>query len=124
MSADVEFERYVLTCHLWETNKARNTLPAGLLQPLRLPENSWHTVSMDFITQLPMTERGHDAIFVVVDKLTKMVHLMPTNGKATVEQTAKPYADSVWRLHGVTLKWWFPIGISYSPVVLGGLCVS
>jgi hypothetical protein len=99
MLADIE--RYVLTCHLCQKNKARNTLPAGLLQPLQLPLNPWHTVTMDFITQLPKTSRGHDAIFVIVDKLTKMVHLMPTTTKATAEQTAKLYADNVWKLHGV-----------------------
>lgn len=99
MLADIE--RYVLTCHLCQKNKARNTLPAGLLQPLQLPLNPWHTVTMDFITQLPKTARGHDAIFVVVDKLTKMVHLMPTTTKATAEQTAKLYAAHVWKLHGV-----------------------
>jgi hypothetical protein len=53
MLADIE--RYVLTCHLCQKNKARNTLPAGLLQPLQLPLNPWHTVTMDFITQLPRT---------------------------------------------------------------------
>jgi hypothetical protein len=37
MLADIE--RYVLTCHLCQKNKARNTLPAGLLQPLELPLN-------------------------------------------------------------------------------------
>jgi hypothetical protein len=83
MLADIE--RYVLTCHLCQKNKARNTLPAGLLQPLELPLNPWHTVTMDLITQLPRTGKGHDAIFVVVDKLTKMVHLMPTTTKATAE---------------------------------------
>jgi hypothetical protein len=73
-----EVERYVTTCHLCQKNKARNLKPAGLLQPLGLPFAPWHTVTMDFITQLPSSERGHDAIFVIVDKLTKMVHLVPT----------------------------------------------
>ena len=96
-----DVERHVLTCHLCQKNKARNTKPAGLLQPLRLPQSAWHTVTMDFITQIPKTTRGYDAIFVVVDKLTKMVHLMPTTTQATAAQTAKLYADNVWKLHGV-----------------------
>ena len=99
LSNDVE--RHVLTCHLCQKNKARNTKPAELLQPLRLPQSAWHTVTMDFITQLPKTTRGYDAIFVVIDKFTKMVHLMPTTTQATAAQTAKLYADHVWKLHGV-----------------------
>ena len=96
-----EVERYVTTCHLCQKNKARNLKPAGLLQPLSLPFAPWHTVTMDFITQLPTTERGHDAIFVIVDKLSKMVHLVPTTSRATAEQTARLYVDNVWKLHGV-----------------------
>lgn len=99
MAQDVE--RYVTTCHLCQKNKARNLRPAGLLHPLSLPHVPWHTVTMDFITQLPTTELNHDAILVVVDKLTKMVHLTPTTTRATAEQTAQLYVDHVWKLHGV-----------------------
>jgi transposase InsO family protein len=56
---------------------------------------------MDFITQLPRTEAGHDALLVVVDTLTKMVHLVPTTTSATAEKTARLYVDYVWKLHGV-----------------------
>jgi hypothetical protein len=101
---------YRALCH---TNKARTTLPVGLLQPVRLPEKPWHTVSMDFITQLPKTGRGHDAFFVVVDKVTKMVHLMPTNGKATAKETAKLYAGLCGDCM-VSPTWWFLIEIPYS----------
>ena len=98
MNADIE--RYVLTCHLCQKNKARNTMPAGLLQPLQLPQSPWHTVTMDFITQLPKTKAGHDAIFVVVDKMTKMVHLIPTHTKATAAQTAELYVNNGYSSSG------------------------
>jgi transposase InsO family protein len=58
-------------------------------------------VSMDFITQLPRTKSGHDAIFVIVDKLTKMCHFVATTSSATAEQTAQLYFNHVWKLHGV-----------------------
>ncbi len=41
--------------------------------PLSVPERPFECVSMDFVTSLPLTERGFDAIFVVVDKFSKMV---------------------------------------------------
>ena len=43
----------------------------------------WDCSRLDFITQLPVTRRGIDAIMVVVDKLTKMVHLIPTTTTCT-----------------------------------------
>ena len=45
----------------------------------------WQSVSMDFITQLPETSRGHDAILVFVDRLTKMVHFAPTRIDVSAE---------------------------------------
>lgn len=99
LTADVE--KFVTTCHKCQKNKAKAKKPGGLLKPLRLPYVPWHTVTMDFITQLPRTDGGHDAIFVIVDKLTKMVHLVATTTTATAEQTARLFVDNVWKLHGV-----------------------
>jgi hypothetical protein len=59
---------------------------------------------MDFITELPLTERGHNMVYVVVDKLTKMVHLIPTHNTATAEDCAKLYFKEVVRLHGLPSK--------------------
>ncbi len=68
---------YVRECHSCQTIKVRQEKPSGLLNPLELPQAPWECISLDFITQLPMTRKGHDAILVVVDKLTKMVHIIP-----------------------------------------------
>src|SRR5262249_23731333 len=57
-----------------------NTPPFGLLQPLQVPERPWSSISMDFITNLPLTTKGHDMITVFVDRFTKMVHLAPGKG--------------------------------------------
>ena len=53
-----------------------NKLPAGLLEPLTLPEQKWADVSMDFIMGLPRTDSGNDGILTVVDRATNMVHLV------------------------------------------------
>jgi len=34
---------------------------------------------MDFVTHLPRSVRGHDAMWVIVDQLTKSAHFMPVN---------------------------------------------
>ena len=42
-----------------------------MLQPVEIPERMWECVSMDLITQLPVTQKGNDAIVVFVDKWSK-----------------------------------------------------
>ena len=73
----------------------------GKLQPLPIPGRRWSSVSVDFITDLPVPAQGHDAIWVVVDRLSKMVHLVAIKKSITAEQVAKVYEREVIRLHGV-----------------------
>ncbi|WVZ58566.1 hypothetical protein U9M48_008827 [Paspalum notatum var. saurae] len=58
-------------------SQGRTSRPAGLLQPLKIPEWKWEQISMDFIVGLPKTRRGHDSIRVVVDYPTKVAHFIP-----------------------------------------------
>ncbi|GIM07429.1 hypothetical protein Vretimale_11548, partial [Volvox reticuliferus] len=74
---------------------------AGLLQPLPIPVAPWESVSLDFVVGLPPSEGGNDAVLVMVDRLTKMVHLAPTTTSVTAEQTARLFFDNVVRLHGI-----------------------
>ena len=76
---DADVTKYVRECHSCQVNRARQKKPSGTLDPLELPNVPWECVNLDFITQLPMTQRGHDAIMVVVDNLTKMVHIIPAH---------------------------------------------
>ncbi|GJZ99927.1 putative nucleotidyltransferase, ribonuclease H, partial [Tanacetum coccineum] len=44
---------------------------------IQIPVWKWDEISMDFVTGLPRTQRKHDAIWVVVDRLTKSAHFLP-----------------------------------------------
>jgi len=57
-------------------------------------------ISADFITKLPLAQ-GYDAILVVVDRLMKIVHFIPTTEKMTAEGLARLFRDNVWKLHGL-----------------------
>ena len=76
-------------------------LPAGLLEPLTLPEQKWADVSMDFIMGLPRSEEGYDGILTIVDRATKMVHLVVVNQTITAAETAHVYWNSAGKLHGI-----------------------
>lgn len=75
---DQDIATYVRECHSCQTVKTRQEKPLGLLNPLELPMVLWECVSLDLITQLPSTRKGFDAIMMVVDNPTKMVHKIPT----------------------------------------------
>ena len=90
---------YVNSCHQCLINKATNQRPAGLLQPLPMLCEPWESVSKDSITQLPVTNEGHYSIFVVVDRLTKAIHLIPTH--TTVTACGVQHSSKItWVHHG------------------------
>ena len=57
-----------------------------------------------FVTGLPRTRRQHDAIWVIVDRLTKFAHFLPVNVKDSLEKLAQLYVDEIVRLHGVSVS--------------------
>ena len=71
----LEFTRQCLVC---QKVKAERVKILGKLQPLDIPQMKWECNSMDFIKGLPKVAGNSDSIFVVVDKLTKVAHLIPT----------------------------------------------
>jgi hypothetical protein len=96
-----DVENYVLNCPICQRNKAQTVKKAGLLQPLPVPSFKWESVSMDFITQLPVTKNGHDAIVVFVDRLSKMVHFAPTTTICSAQGVARLFNHYVFEYHGM-----------------------
>ncbi|GJP44752.1 hypothetical protein CLOM_g4148, partial [Closterium sp. NIES-68] len=61
----------------------------------------WQVVSLDFITRLPTTTSGHDAILVVIDKFSKMGHFILTHTTARTEETAQLFVHYIISQHGI-----------------------
>ena len=73
-----DVENYVRFCEACQMNKASTSKPYGLLRPLPIPGRRWDDISCDLIVKLPATAgTKYDSILVVVDRLSKMVHLIP-----------------------------------------------
>jgi Reverse transcriptase (RNA-dependent DNA polymerase)/RNase H-like domain found in reverse transcriptase/Integrase zinc binding domain/Chromo (CHRromatin Organisation MOdifier) domain/gag-polyprotein putative aspartyl protease len=93
-------KKYVSSCDVCSRGKASRHLKHGELAPLPVPSGPWKGISCDFITDLPPSH-GYDSIFVVVDRLTKMSHLVPCLKTTTAPQFARMFLDYVIRLHGI-----------------------
>ena len=96
-----DIAEYVAVCDVCQRVKAEHQKPAGLLQPLPIPEWKWDKLGMDFITGLPRTRSGYDSIWVVVDRLTKVAHFIPVKTTYTSAKLAKIYMTRIVCLHGV-----------------------
>jgi hypothetical protein len=96
-----DIAKYVRACILCQRNKASNSKPAGLLQPLPVPDDRWSEVTMDFITGFPCTPRGYDAVMVICDRLTKMVRFAPCTKDTDTTAVAKLFIKHVFANHGL-----------------------
>ena len=95
-----DVQDYVVQCQKCQVNKAERLKAGGLLQPLEIPQGKWESISMDFIVGLPNTSRGHDAIWVIVDRLTKMCRFIPTKTTVKTPELAKLFIENIYRLYG------------------------
>src|SRR4051812_27571961 len=99
-----DIARYVDECDVCRCIKAEHQRPAGTLQPVPIPEWKWDKVSMDFITGFQKTQKGNDAIFIVIDRLSKVAHFLPIHESITASQLADFYVSRVVSLHRVPLE--------------------
>jgi len=95
-----EVKQYVERCNTYQHNKNCTEQPAGKLMPNSILEKPWAHISADFITKLPLAQ-GYDSILVVVDRLTKMVHFVPTTEKMSAKRLARLFRDNMWKLYGL-----------------------
>lgn len=95
---------HVALCDVCQRVKAEHQRPAGLLQPLKIPEWKWEEIGMDFIVGLPRTSSGYDSIWVIVDRLTKSAHFIPVKTTYDGAKLAELYMSRIVCLHGVPKK--------------------
>jgi hypothetical protein len=95
---------YVALCDKCQRVKAEHRRPAGLLQPLKIPERKWEEIRMDVIVGLPRTQAGYDSIRVIVDRLTKVTHFIPVKMTYSGAKLAELYMSRIVCLHGVPKK--------------------
>jgi len=95
---------YCNSCTLCAMSKPSNQKPMGLLRTLEVPTYPWQAIGIDFVGPLPASRNRHgefDAICVIIDHLTSMVHLVSTKITYGAKDMAEIIFDEVYKRHGL-----------------------
>ncbi|GKC47017.1 putative reverse transcriptase domain-containing protein [Tanacetum coccineum] len=79
----------------------RGTCIGGLPE---IPEWKWEKITMDLVTKFPKSSSGYDAIWVVVDRLTKSAPFLPIRKDYKTEKLARIYINEIVARHGVPVS--------------------
>ncbi|PSS18923.1 hypothetical protein PHLCEN_2v3139 [Hermanssonia centrifuga] len=102
MGQDVR--KFCESCSTCKRSKPDNQKPYGLLNPLPVPSSPWEAIGVDFVGPLPISENrdgSFDAITVVIDLLTCMVHLVPSRTTYNAKDIAELIFAEVYKYHGL-----------------------
>ena len=98
-----DIKNYIQEYLKCQQNKVQHQKRAGELHPLEIPQGPWQEISIDIIGLL-LRSNGIDAIVVIMDRFTKMIHLKATTTNISSEEIAKIYQDNIWKLHRIPRK--------------------
>ncbi|MBW0495276.1 hypothetical protein O181_034991 [Austropuccinia psidii MF-1] len=91
---------YVSSCQQCSRNKNIHHKKFGLLKPLPIPNGPRICLSMDFITQLTLSN-SFDSILVIVDRFSKMAVFIPTMSSITSLDLAHLFIKNIFSSHGL-----------------------
>ncbi|GJZ31819.1 putative reverse transcriptase domain-containing protein [Tanacetum coccineum] len=103
----VDIATYVSKCLTCAKVKTEHQRPSGSLVQPKIPQWKWDNITMDFFTKLPKSSQGYDAIWVIVDRLTKPAIFTPMRKTNSMEKLARMYLKEVVTRHGI------PVSIIY-----------
>ncbi|GJS97118.1 reverse transcriptase domain-containing protein [Tanacetum coccineum] len=95
---------YVGNCLTCSRVKAECHKPSDLLVQLEIPMWKCERIMMDFVTKLPKTSSRHDTIWVIVDRLTKSAHFLPTRETDIMETLTSLYIKEIVSQHRVPIS--------------------
>ena len=93
-------ERYILICDVCQAAKSRRVDTARVPRPLLVPDTKWHSASIDWVSGLPPTTKGHYAIMTVVDRFSKRGIIIPCRKDMTADDLIYVFLREVVRLKG------------------------
>ena len=85
---------------MYQRMKNSMKVPVEKLKLNEIPEKSWAYLTVNFIMKLPLVARK-DAILVVCDRLSKIIHFIATTERIFIEGLVQLFRDNIWKLHGL-----------------------
>ena len=95
---------YVSKCLTCQQVKAKHQVSFGLLNPIPIPQWKWDNITMDFVFGFPLTQKKHDSVWVIINKLIKSTHFLPVQLDYSMDRLAELYVNEIVRLHGIPLS--------------------
>jgi len=90
-----EVAKYVGKCLTCQKVKVEHQRPVDELRPLEIPTWKWNSISTDFVMGLPLSASQKNAIWVIVDWLTKLAHFLSIKDTWGVEKLAQLYVKEI-----------------------------
>jgi len=94
-----QVDEYGWNCHSCQRSRTFRPANSGVLRSSPVPEKPWQYISMYFVIGLRECE-GFDAVWMVVDRLSNMRHLVPCHTTIDAVGLAELFLREVVRLHG------------------------
>ena len=122
-SLQSDVKDYIRSCDVCSRSKDSRHKPYGFLNPLDIPCKPWISISMDFITDLPVSN-GYTCIFVVTDRFTKMSHFIPFPKVPSAADTASAFMNNIFRIHGLPSEIISDRGSQFTSKFWSAICKS
>src|SRR6266478_10107818 len=90
--------KFIAGCDACNQTKTFPTQKVGKLIPNKVPDRCWQVISVDMIGELP-DSKGYNAILVVVDRLSKQIHAIPTVTSLDSAGVAWLFLEHIWHHH-------------------------
>ena len=84
--------------------KTEHQKPLGTLHHLPILEWKWEHINTDFVIGLPHTQASYNAIWVIMDRLTKSAHFLAIRNNFSLDKLAKLYISEIVKLHEVSVS--------------------
>ncbi|GJS83479.1 putative reverse transcriptase domain-containing protein [Tanacetum coccineum] len=95
---------YVSKCLTCSKIKTEHQKSSGLLRQPKISKWKWEKITMDLVTKLPKSSSRYDAIWVIVDRLTKSAYFLPIHEDYKMEKLDRIYINEIVARHGVLVS--------------------
>ena len=99
-----DIAEYVSKCLTCQQVKVEHQVPSGLLNLIPIPQWKWDNITMNFVSSFSLTQKKHDSVWVIVDKLTKSAHFLPVRLNYSMDWLVELYMNEIVRLHEIPLS--------------------